>query len=108
MDETKNATFGLTEKSLQLIREEMSKYPEIESVIIFGSRSMGNYKKGSDVDLALKGDELSWKIKSRLSARLNEELPLPWFFGVVIYDDIENENLKHHIDTEGKVLYRRE
>ena len=47
--------YGLLDRNLKFILEAISKYPEIEEVIIFGSRAMGNYKKGSDIDLALKG-----------------------------------------------------
>lgn len=90
---------GLFERDFKFILKAISDYSEIEEVIIFGSRAMGNYKKGSDVDLALKGEGVNRKTVSRLSDALNEEYPLPYFFDVVNYKDISNEELKKHIDS---------
>ncbi|MCC5912488.1 MAG: nucleotidyltransferase domain-containing protein, partial [Clostridiaceae bacterium] len=71
------------------------------------SRAMGNYKKGSDVDLAIVGENIDRKILRRISDDLNEEYPLPYFFDVVVYKDISNEELKKHIDSVGKSIYKR-
>lgn len=100
--------FGLLERDLKYILEAVKKYSEIEEVIIFGSRAMGNYKKGSDVDIALKGKYVNRKVVCRLSDDLNEEYPLPYFFDVVNYNDVSNEELKRHIDNVGKTIYKRE
>ena len=108
MVKTENQSFGLTLSSIRLIKEELQKYSEIEKVIIYGSRAMGNYKKGSDVDLALVGTHVTRDTVTRLHCRLNEELPLPWYFDVLNYDHLENENLKNHIDREGITFYKRE
>lgn len=35
---------------------------------------------------------------------LNQKLPLPYFFDVVIYNHIQNAELKKHIDEEGEVF----
>lgn len=100
--------YGLLERDLKYILEAVSNYSEIEEIIIFGSRAMGNYKKGSDVDLALKGENVNRKIASRFSYDLNEEYPLPYFFDVVSYKDLSNEELKKHIDSAGKSIYIRD
>jgi len=99
--------YGLIERDMKYILEAVSKYPEIEEVIIFGSRAIGNYKKGSDVDIALKGQEINRKTVIRLSNDLNEEYPLPYFFDVLNYNEITNEELKEHIDNIGKVIYKK-
>lgn len=99
---------GLLERDLKFIEEAANKYSEIEEIIIFGSRAMGNYKKGSDVDLALKGPNVNRKTVIRLSDDLNEEYPLPYFFDVVNYNDISNQELKQHIDHVGKTIYKKE
>ena len=36
---------------IALMTQELEKYYEIKKSIIFESRAMGNYKKGSDVDI---------------------------------------------------------
>lgn len=99
--------YGLLDRDFKFILEIIDKYSEIEEVIIFGSRAMGNYKKGSDVDVALKGEKVDRKTVIRFSDDLNEEYPLPYFFDVVSYREISNEALKKHIDRIGKSIYKR-
>ena len=43
----------------------------------------------------------------KLDDYLNEIYPLPYFFDIIQYDKISNENLINHIDREGKVIYTR-
>lgn len=100
--------YGLLDRDLKNMFDAFEKHPDIEEVIIFGSRAMGNYKKGSDIDLAVKGKNIDRKILRRLLEALNEEYPLPYFFDIVSYNDIGNEDLKEHIDSKGKSIYRRE
>ena len=94
------STFGLKTEDLEIIIQIIRKYPEISSAVIFGSRAMGNYKKGSDVDIALKGDNVS-KIVHKVSGELNDESPLPYMFDIISYET-ENQALKEHIDQVGK------
>lgn len=99
--------FGLSEKSYNLILETLQKFPEIEKAIIFGSRAMGNYKKGSDVDFAIKGKDVNFDTVLKLHSLLDQELPLPYFFDIVNYNDLENKNLKEHIEKFGIVFFER-
>ncbi|MCK5700073.1 MAG: nucleotidyltransferase domain-containing protein [Cyclobacteriaceae bacterium] len=94
--------FGLTEKHIEVILRRASKFKEIERVVIFGSRSIGNYKKGSDVDLALKGLNVSQQIADKLRYELSEKTNLPYFFDVVCYNCLKNKSLIKHIDELGK------
>lgn len=96
--------FGLTESHLSLIKDAVDQFSEIESAVLFGSRAMGNFKKGSDVDIAVKGKEFHSNTISRLSALLNEELPLPYFFDIVHYDTLDSTALIEHIDQQGVLL----
>jgi len=38
--------YGLRERDLEYIYVTLSKWPQVEKAIIFGSRALGNYKKG--------------------------------------------------------------
>lgn len=98
--------YGLTAKDLKFIINVLSDFESIQKAFIFGSRAMGNYKKGSDVDIAVKGaiaDETLLKIKSELE----NNIPLPYFFDVVDYDHLENQDLKKHIDQYGQLIYQK-
>ena len=99
--------FGLIERDIEYIVKAMKKFNEIEKAIVFGSRAIGNYKKGSDVDIAIIGDGIDSKTVYKLDDYLNEVYPLPYFFDILQYNCITNENLKKHIDNEGKIIYER-
>lgn len=73
-------------------------------VILFGSRAMENYKQGSDVDLAIVGNEITHRTVASLHDALNEIYPLPYMFDVIHYDSLTNNNLKRHIENFGETL----
>ena len=98
--------FGLNNQDLERICKIFSQFPDIDSVIMFGSRSMGNFKKGSDIDLALVGN-INPSTLNRVKFLLNEETPLPYFFDVVIYQEIKNKELKDHMDRYGTIMYQK-
>ncbi|MBN1849209.1 MAG: nucleotidyltransferase domain-containing protein [Deltaproteobacteria bacterium] len=83
-------------------------FPEIEEMILFGSRAKGKFKKASDIDLAIKGNEITESTVKRFSSRLNEEVPLPYFFDVIDYKSISNKDLVEHIDRVGNLIYKKQ
>jgi predicted nucleotidyltransferase len=96
--------FGLKAKDIKQISNIISSFPEVHQTLIFGSRAMGNYKTGSDVDIALKGETITHEIVTQIKYQLNEETTMPYFFDVVDYGRLKNEDLKTHIDQFGKAL----
>ncbi len=97
--------FGLSEKTIKLICNLFSNYPEITKVKVYGSRSMDNYKRGSDIDLAFFADTdkiLTGKLLTEL-----DELPTPYLFDVTDYFRLNNSSLKDHIDRNGKTIYSK-
>ncbi|MEK3988484.1 nucleotidyltransferase family protein [Robertmurraya sp. FSL R5-0851] len=99
--------FGLLELDLEYIQMAMKKFNEIDRAVIFGSRAMGNFKKGSDVDISIYGQNITNETLYRLNDLLNEEYPLPYFFDILHYEGINNINLKNHIDTYGSEVYKK-
>lgn len=77
--------------------------PPKTEVVLFGSRAKGNYREGSDIDLALKGPNLDLGAKDSLLARY-DKLLLPWKLDVIVYSLIEEPALKEHIDRVGVLL----
>jgi predicted nucleotidyltransferase len=100
--------FGITPKSHQLLIDTFMKYHQIEEVILFGSRAKGNYKKGSDIDLAINGKECSPRVALDISGIINEELPIPYYVDVVDYKSLEHKDLKNHIDNVGVAFYKKQ
>ncbi|MEW4901747.1 nucleotidyltransferase domain-containing protein [Clostridium tetani] len=46
---------------------------------MFGSRAKGNYKPGSDIDIAIYGENINLDILSKLNSILEEKSPMPYF-----------------------------
>ena len=95
--------FGLPENTIKQMTELFKKYPEIEQVKIYGSRARGDYREGSDIDLACffkSGRNLS----SRLSWEL-DDLHTPYLFDVINYRTLANASLKKEIDKQGQIFY---
>ena len=66
---------------------------------------MGNYGEASDIDLAIKGKELTFSTIVSISGDL-EDSELPFLCDVVNYHTIDHPPFKEHIDTEGVTFYR--
>ncbi|OPJ65309.1 nucleotidyltransferase domain-containing protein [Clostridium chromiireducens] len=99
--------FGLKRIDLEYIIKTIEKFPEIEKAIIFGSRAKGNYKPGSDIDIAIYGEKINFDIVSKLHSNLEEKGPMPYFFDVVDVTHINHKELKEHIERVGKIIYSR-
>jgi len=101
-----NSKYGLSETDLKDIVAVFESNLRIYSVILFGSRAKGTYNPGSDIDLALKGDNLNLNDILEASLLL-EELFLAFKYDLIIYDRIKEDALRKHIDTSGKILFER-
>jgi len=97
--------YGLSGETLRELRSIFLKYKNIQEVVIYESRAKGNYRAGSDIDLALKtvGD-FGFTELIEIGNDFDDS-DLPYFVDVLIYDAISNSELKAHIDRVGKVLY---
>ena|ERR1022692_4200191 len=103
-----NNPFGISDKSYNILIDALRRFPEVKEVIIFGSRAKGNYKNGSDIDLAIKGNDSSPLLAMNINGYLNETLPTPYFVDVVDYNSLTNIDLKSHIDRVGLLFYKIE
>jgi predicted nucleotidyltransferase len=98
---------GLSDADLTTIRSVFVRNSRIWRAILFGSRAKGTFRRGSDVDIALEGEELSREDIVSISLVLNEETNLPYRFDVVDRNRLENQELAEHIDRVGWKLYQR-
>jgi len=99
--------YGLLEKDMDYIIKALKQLDEIDCAILYGSRAMGNYKKGSDVDIAIRGEKVTEKTIFELDDLLNEVYPLPYFFDIVHFENLTNQDLIEHIERCGKILFVR-
>ncbi|GAB4516774.1 MAG: nucleotidyltransferase domain-containing protein [Allomuricauda sp.] len=97
--------YGLSSHTLQKIIKVFKGNPNIHEAVIFGSRAMGNYREGSDIDITLKG-KLSFDNLLRIESQLDEEM-LPYKMDLSIFENIKNQELISHINRVGKILYQK-
>jgi predicted nucleotidyltransferase len=100
-------SFGISEVDMDYIVNTISDFAEVERAMIFGSRAMGNYKKGSDIDIALIGEKINFTTVAMIKEKLQEESPMPYLFDIVDVTHSNSEALKAHIQEYGIELYSR-
>lgn len=98
--------YGLSQTELDTIVQAIAQVDNITEAILFGSRAKGTYRNGSDIDLALKGNNLGLQELTTLYGTL-DELPLLYKFDLVIFDRITEPALVEHIERVGVILYRK-
>lgn len=99
------STYGISNRSYERILKVLGQFPEINEVKIFGSRAKGNYNTGSDIDLAISGENISGKLIFKINSLLNQRLSIPYKIDVVDYGNLSHTKLKDHIRRRGKVFY---
>lgn len=96
---------GIPEKTIEQLKNVFTKKENIDRAIVFGSRAKGNYKNGSDIDIALDGD-LSYSDWVQ-SMKHVDDLNLPYKIDLVLLESLHNKELVNHIKTEGVLLYQK-
>lgn len=96
--------YGLSETDFFKIIDILKKYKEkIEWVKIFGSRSRGDYKETSDIDLAI-----FLRVNNIIDDIRNDfyESDLKYTVDVIEYTKSIGENIKRNIETDGILIYK--
>lgn len=98
--------FGLSSDTLARMQTVFAHYPQVETVLIYGSRAKGNFRPGSDIDLTLMGSELNNEVLDRILVEL-DELNTPYMLDVSLFGQIASQPLLQHIERMGKVFYQK-
>ena len=83
--------FGLEDKVINDIVDILKKYEEVESAKIFGSMARGDYRKASDIDIALFGDKLTSSINTKIFYDI-DDLYLPYKIDLINFNSISPNN----------------
>lgn len=97
--------FGLDDSLIEKINNIFSNYSEVEEVIIYGSRSKGNFRIGSDVDLTIIGKGFNYNKLDEILIKI-DELNTPYKFDISIYSELLSEELIDHIKRIGQTFYK--
>lgn len=97
---------GLQALQIDLINRVFAKYPQIEQVILYGSRAKGSYKPGSDIDLTIIDQNLSFSEFLQVQTQL-DDLLLPYKIDLSLKRKISNPDLIEHIERVGFLFYKK-
>lgn len=99
-----NKDWGLSQEDIIRIQQVLASCPRLKKAILFGSRAMGTHRPGSDIDIAMEGEELTIQDQLGLMSMI-DELNLPYFTDLIILERVENKDLIDHINRVGKVIF---
>ncbi len=94
---------GLPEAAVEKICGILRDYPQISRVILYGSRAMGTYRLGSDIDLCIEAEALGLTELLAIENRI-DNLLLPWKVDLSLLHTIDNPALMEHIRRVGVIF----
>lgn len=92
---------GINPKVIREIRDIAEQYG-IRKVLLFGSRARGDFKRTSDIDIAVTGGDFG-----RFALDVNEETSTLLEYDIVNLDKEMQDELRESIEKEGLVLYEK-
>lgn len=98
--------FGLEQHIIDKLIAVFEQYPKVDKALVFGSRAKGNYRPDSDIDIAIKGQDLSTDDIIAISVAF-EEKGITHKIDLINYHTIKEPELKGHIDRVGIEFYSR-
>ena len=99
--EQKMEETGIRKEVIEEIRNFARKY-QVKKVILFGSRARGDYKRTSDIDIAVSGGDFA-----KFALDVEEETSTLLEFDIVNLDREMQDELREAIEREGKLLYEK-
>lgn len=100
------AVHGLNETTVSRICGVLAGFPAVGQAVLFGSRAKGVQKPGSDIDLALYGPDVDWRVLGRIEDAL-DDLLLPYTFSLVAHNATTYPDLAAHIGRASIPFYNR-
>lgn len=99
--------FGLNDNIIKSFQNVFAKYPEIDKACIFGSRARGDFKKTSDIDIVLYGNNLTHTLNTKIFYDL-ENLYLIYKIDLINFNSLKDgDKLKENIINEGVEIYAK-
>ena len=96
--------FGLSDTVITELQDVFRRHANIEKVLIFGSRSKGNYRAGSDIDLAVVGKDIDYNLLLTLQCEI-DDLEMLYSIDLLDYQKQKGTPIGDHIDRVGQVFY---
>ena len=81
---------------------EIAKRCQVDKVLLFGSRARGDFKRTSDIDLAVAGGDFL-----RFALDVEEETSTLLEFDIVDLNRCMQQELRDSIEKEGRVIFEK-
>ena len=98
------STFEKTGIKCKVLQEiiQLAKKNCVEKVILFGSRARGDFRRTSDIDIAVTGGDFA-----RFALDVDEETSTLLEYDIVNLDRDMQDELRESIEKEGRILYEK-
>ncbi len=97
---------GIGDWTMNDLRSVFRRHPKVRKVILFGSRAKGNFRTGSDIDLALVGEDIDHEELLRIYNDI-DDLGLLYKVDLLHYEEKQGTPIGEPIDRAGKVFYQQ-
>ena len=97
---------GLRHGVRRTLIDILSASPHVERIVLFGSRARGDYRPGSDIDIALSGGGLTLSELLWLKERI-DETTIPQFVDLIWLEKVDDRRLRRNIEAEGVEWWSR-
>ena len=96
--------FGLSDTVIRELQDVFRRHANIEKVLIFGSRSKGNYRAGSDIHLAVVGQGIDYSQLLAIQCEI-DDLELLYSIDLLDYQKEKGTPIGDHIDRVAQIFY---
>lgn len=96
--------YGLSDSVIKELQDVFRRHANIRKVLIFGSRSKGNYRTGSDIDLAIADSKIDYRQLLDIQCEI-DNLELLYSVDLLDYESKKGTPIGEHIDRVGQVFY---
>jgi type I restriction enzyme S subunit len=99
-------TFGLEQHIIDKIISVFEVNSKVDKAYVFGSRAKGNYRLDSDIDIAIKGIDITFDDILKMSVAF-EDKGIKNKIDLIDFTSIKEPALQEHIDRVGIEFYSR-
>lgn len=104
MNDTLRNNYGFPASAISALKTIFKSYPQIDQVILYGSRAKGTYRNGSDIDLCINAPTMGLTELLAIENKI-DDLLLPWKVDLSLKHKLDNKELLDHIGRVGVLFF---
>lgn len=107
MPTNENKINGVPDKLTEEIVNLIISHKPVKKIVVYGSRATNDYRKTSDIDIAVVDENWTHSDISLVHSNLEEDLSTPLTIDLVNYYNVSKQSMKDAIN-QGVTLYESE